>query len=229
MRLLLVEDESQIAANLKKFLHQHGFVVDVAENLRIAWESVQSIDYPLAILDRRLPDGDGVELIRKSRRLKKVPRFLVLSALGDVDDKVHGLNLGANDYMAKPFDPKELLARVEAMLRTPRARSQGCVTVGNLTYDRGARVFSVGGQGLDLRRREMEVLEVLITRTQQIVSRDELFDRLYGFDSIPAANTLDSHISRLRTRLAATRAGVVIRTARNLGYILQQDDVGKLK
>jgi len=176
------------------------------------------------VLDRRLPDGDGVELIRRSQRLKTVPRYLILSALGDLDDKVHGLNLGASDYMVKPFEPKELLARIRAMLRMPRPKDGGVVTIANLSYDRGTRQFSVKDEALELRRRELEILEVLITRPRQIVSRDDLFDRLYGFDEIPSENTLDSHISRLRNRLAEAGTGVKIQTARNLGYLLQEDE-----
>ncbi len=225
MRILLVEDEADIALNLQKYLQGHDFQVDVAETLAIAWESVQSIDYPLVVLDRRVPDGDGVELIRRSQRLKTAPRYLVLSALGDVDDKVHGLNLGASDYMAKPFEPKELLARIQAMLRMPRPRDSGVVSIANLSYDRAARQFSVGDEALKLRRRELEILEVLITRPRQIVSRDDLFDRLYGFDQIPSANTMDSHIYRLRSRLAESGTGVKIQTARNLGYLLQEEDI----
>lgn len=224
MRILLVEDEADIALNLQKYLQGHDFQVDIAETLTIAWESVQSIDYPLVVLDRRLPDGDGIQLIVKSQRLDTVPRFLVLSALGDVDDKIQGLNIGASDYMAKPFEPKELLARIQAMLRMPRPRDGGVVTIANLSYDRGTRQFSVNGEAFDLRRRELELLEVLITRSRQIVSRDDLFDRLYGFDEIPSANTLDSHISRLRNRLAEAGSGARIQTARNLGYLLQEED-----
>ena len=224
MRLLLVEDEADIAFNLQKYLRTNDFEVDIAETLTIAWESVQSIDYPLVVLDRRLPDGDGVELINRSQRLQTVPRYLILSALGDVDDKIHGLNLGASDYMVKPFEPKELLARIQAMLRMPRPKDGGVVSVGSLSYDRGARQFNVKGEAFELRRRELEILEVLITKSRQIVSRDDLFDRLYGFDEIPSANTLDSHISRLRTRLAEAATGVKIQTARNLGYLLQEED-----
>ena len=224
MRILLVEDEPDIASNLRKYLRANDFEVDIAETLTIAWESVQSIDYPLVVLDRRLPDGDGVELIRRSQRLKTVPRYLILSALGDVDDKIHGLNIGASDYMVKPFEPKELLARIQAMLRIPRPKDGGVISIGDLSYDRGARRFSVRGDALELRRRELEILEVLITKSRQIVSRNDLFDRIYGFDEIPSANTLDSHISRLRARLAETNTGVKIQTARNLGYLLQEED-----
>lgn len=224
MRILLVEDEADIALNLQRYLQGQDFQVDIAETLTIAWESVQSIDYPLVVLDRRLPDGDGVQLIVKSQRLDTVPRFLVLSALGEVDDKVQGLNLGASDYMAKPFEPKELLARIQAMLRMPRPKDGGVVTIAELSYDRGTRQFSVDGEAFDLRRRELEILEVLITRPRQIVSRDDLFDRLYGFDEIPTANTLDSHISRLRNSLSKAGTGVRIQTARNLGYLLQEED-----
>lgn len=223
MRLLLVEDEVEIARNMQKFLHANEFDVDVAENLRIAWEAVQSIDYPLVILDRRLPDGDGVDLIRRSRRLSTIPRYLILSALGDVNQRIDGLNLGAGDYMAKPFEPKELLARIRAMLRMPRPKDGGIVSIGGLSYDRAARQFKVQGNPLELRRREFDILEVLTIRQKNLVGRDDLVDHVYGFDEAPTANTLDSHISRLRQRLVESGAGVKIQTARNLGYVLQEE------
>ncbi len=224
MRILLVEDEADIATTVAKFLRGKNFEVDIAENLHFAWESVRSIDYPLVLLDRRLPDGDGVQLIVRSQHLQRVPRYLILSALGDVDQKVDGLNIGASDYMVKPFEPRELLARIQAMLRIPRPKDGGVVTVGNLSYDRGSRQFMVNEETIALRRRELEILEVLITRARQIVSREELFDSLYGFDEMPSANTLDSHISRLRNRLAETNSRVIIHTARNLGYLLREGD-----
>lgn len=224
MRILLVEDESDIALNLKKYLKQQKFEVDIASTISYAWNALNLVDYPLVILDRRLPDGDGIELIRKSQRLTKVPRYLILSALGEVVDKIHGLNLGANDYMTKPFEPDELLARIKAMLRMPRLSSGGVITLTNLSYDRGSRQFSIGGEVFELRRREMEILEMLITRKDQIVSRENLFDRLYGFEEIPSENTLDSHVSRLRRRLVEVKADVKIQAARNLGYLLLEKD-----
>lgn len=224
MRILLVEDEADIAANLQKYLRKNEFEVDIANSLHVAWEFIQSINYPVVILDRMLPDGDGLTLIAKSHGLNSVPRFLVLSALDKVDDKVEGLDVGANDYLTKPFEPKELLARVQAMLRIARPRDNGTELIGNLRYDRGTRQFYAKDHLMELRRREHAILEVLITRSQQIVSRAEIIDQVYGFDEYPSANTIDSHLSRLRQKLSQTSAGVNIHTARNLGYLLKVID-----
>lgn len=223
MRILLVEDEHQLAQSTARFLRVNGFDVDVAENLAIAWESVQSIDYPLILLDRRLPDGDGLELIARCRSLERTPRFLVLSALGDVEQKVDGLNIGANDYVVKPCDPKELLARVGAMLRSPRASNCGFIELAGIKYDRAKRAFEICGEGVDLRRSELLILELLITNVQKIVRKREILDRIYGFEDIPVSNSMESNISRLRRRLKEAGAGVEIHTARGLGYLLREE------
>lgn len=224
MRILLVEDEYDLAQSTRKFLSENGYDIDIADNLRVAWESVQSIEYPLVLLDRRLPDGDGLSLIVKSQKLNPMPRFLVLSALGDLDDKVAGLDIGAHEYVVKPCAPKELLARVRVMLRLPRAVNMGRVEVGALHFDLASRVFHVRGKAVELRRYEYLILELLVTNAKKIVRRSKILDRLYGFDEVPASNTLDSHVSRLRTRLRDLQSGVKIQTARGLGYLLREEE-----
>ena len=221
MRILLVEDEHRLARSTARFLHQYNFSVDIVETLAVAWESIRSIDYSLVLLDRRLPDGDGLQLIVMSQKLERVPRFLVLSALGDVNDRVHGLNIGAGDYLVKPYAPEELLARIRAMLRLPRENHHGVVAIGRLRYDRATRNFSVEKRSLELRRRELLILELLSTNAGRIVERDRILDRMYGFEEIPSSNSLESHVSRLRSRLRKEKAGVEIHTARGLGYLLK--------
>ena len=222
MRILIVEDEPELAQNTADFLRENGFDVDIVETLCFAWAALQEIDYPLVLLDRRLPDGEGLQLIDQAQRLDKVPRFLVFSALGETDDKVAGLNIGATDYVVKPFEPKELLARIRALLRLPRATRLGAVTIGRLSYDRAAQQFSVGGERFDLRRREFDILESLAARPNHLMRRRDIINRVYGLDEAPSSNAVDSAISRLRARLAAADAGVQIHTARGLGYVLRE-------
>ncbi len=226
MRILLVEDEIELAKNTAKFLREHDFDVDLAESVSIAWASLREIDYSIVLLDRRLPDGDGLSLIVKAQSMTKLPRFLVLSALGDVDDRVAGLDSGAGDYIVKPFEPKELLARIRAMLRIPRSSNQARAEIGGLEYDRAGRLFRVNGKIFDLRRREFVILELLVTKPEQIVRRSEIIDRVYGFDEPPLSNALESHVSRIRKRLKETDAGLYIKTARGLGYMLTEDTDG---
>ena len=223
MRILLVEDEFDLARSTARFLKANDYEVDVAGTLAIAWEYLKEIDYALVLLDRRLPDGDGLSLIAKSQRLTRVPRFLILSALGDVDDKVAGLDTGASDYIVKPHESKELLARIRATLRLPRAVNQGQTEIGALHYDRATRQFQVKGEDLELRRREFVILELLALRPRNIVRRNEIIGRIYGFDEAPSSNALESHISRLRHRLHEAGAGVQIQTARGLGYLLREE------
>ena len=223
MRILLVEDEFDLAEGTAKYLRANEFDVDIAENLSVAWESVQSIEYPLVLLDRRLPDGDGLTLIVRCQRLQRIPRFLILSALGDVDQKVDGLNVGANDYVVKPCEPKELLARIGAMLRLPRPANQGCIEVGKLKYDRAARAFEICGEGFELRRSEFIILETLAINARHIVRKREILDRIYGFDEVPVSNSLESNVSRLRRRLKGADSGIEIHTARGVGYMLRED------
>ena len=223
MRILLVEDEKELAESTAQNLRAKDFDVDIAENLTVAWESVQSIDYPLVLLDRRLPDGDGLSLIVRCKRLQRVPRFLVLSALGDVEQKVDGLNVGAHDYIVKPCHPKELLARIEAMLRLPRASKQGLVEVAHLKYDRAKRSFRIGEEDIELRRSEYLILELLITNAGQVVRKNDILDRIYGFDEVPVSNSMESNLSRLRGRLKKADAGVEIHTLRGLGYSLRKE------
>lgn len=223
MRILLVEDEHQLAERTARYLRANEFDVDVAENLAVAWESVQSIDYPLVLLDRRLPDGDGLDLITRCKHLERVPRFLVLSALGDVEQKVDGLNIGANDYVVKPCDPKELLARIAAMLRVPRSADRGIIELAGVKYDRARRGFEFGGEPVELRRSEFVILELLVTNANKIVRKSEILDRIYGFDDVPVSNSMESNVSRLRGRLKEAGAGVEIHTARGLGYLLREE------
>lgn len=220
MRILLVEDETSLGEMLTTSLSRQGIVVDLAPTLAIAREAVLSADYDAIVLDRTLPDGEGLDLLAEIKARPARCPVIVLSALGSLDQRIDGLDLGADDYLTKPFATEELLARLRAVTRRPSAVMQERVALGSLTFDRGHRTAEIDGAGLDLPRRELLVLEALILRSGRVVSRQALEQAVYGYDDEIASNALDSHISRLRRKLEV--AGLEIHTLRGIGYLLRQ-------
>ncbi|MFD2646757.1 response regulator transcription factor [Devosia albogilva] len=219
MRVLLVEDEKDMAAVLTAALSRHDIVVDHARTLEIAEEASRSGVHDAVLLDRKLPDGDGLSLIPVMRREQPGLPIIVLSALGSPDHRVAGLDNGADDYLPKPFSTDELLARLRAVMRRPAQMGETAVTVGRLRFSLTERQAEIDGEPLDLPRRELLALELLMRRAGRTVSRSALEEAVYGFDDEIASNSLDAHISRLRRKLSA--AGVEIHAIRGLGYLLR--------
>lgn len=220
MRVLLVEDEPEMAAVLAAALTMRDFVVDRAATLAEA-EAARSAEYRVIIVDRRLPDGDGLSFVRALRRAGMGVPVIVLTARGDVVDRVTGLEAGADDYLAKPFAFEELLARLRAVLRRPPEARPNFARLGRLEFDLGHREALVEGRPLALRRRELAILEALIQRRERAVLRETLESAVYGLDDEIQSNSLDAHVSRLRRRLAEADAGVEIRSIRGVGYLLR--------
>ncbi|MHA6689758.1 response regulator transcription factor [Devosia sp. A449] len=219
MRILLVEDEVELARALMTALSRHDFVVDHVATLALAEEAARSEVHAVVILDRKLPDGDGLSLIPKLRAIQAGLPIIMLSALGSPDHRVAGLETGADDYLAKPFLIDELVARIRAVMRRPALMLEHAVTVGRLKFDLNERTALVDGKPLALPRRELLALEALVRRAGRTVARSSLVEAVYGFDDDIASNTLDAHISRLRRKLAA--AGVEIHGIRGIGYLLR--------
>jgi len=178
--------------------------------------------YGLVLLDRRLPDGDGLSLLSAVRAKQPGAPVILLTALDRLDDKVHGLDAGADDYLTKPFFNDELMARIRAALRRPGADPAVAQTCGRLRFDPRSREASICDEPLALKRRELLVLEALIRRAGRVVQRDALIDAVYGMDDEVQPKALDSHVSRLRKRLAERSAEVVIHPVRNVGYLMRQ-------
>lgn len=221
MRALLVEDEPEMAALLARELAREGFAVDRAVAVEEASAALRLGSYALVLLDRRLGDGDGLSLVAEVHGTQPGAGIIVLSALGAVPDRVAGLDAGADDYLAKPFDMDELRARIRAALRRGRpAAGMPPLRCGGLEYRAEGREFLVRGEPLLLRRRELALLEALVARARRVVRRDALVAQVYAFDEEPSENTLEAHLSRLRRRLEAVGAGVTIRPVRGVGYIL---------
>ena len=221
MRLLLVEDEPQMADALTVALSRYDIIVDHAPTLAIAEDAARDNVHDVIVLDRQLPDGDGLSLILHLRSIGSNTPVIVLTAQGTVADRVHGLDRGADDYLAKPFAVEELLARVRALLRRPPTMNALVVRIGALEFSLDSREVFVNGKPLELPRRELLVLEALVRRQGRTVLRSALEEAVYNFDDEIQSNALDSHVSRLRRKLVETDAGVTIHSMRGVGYLMR--------
>jgi len=219
VRILLVEDEREMAALIVLALGRHDILVDRVSTLELAEEACRSGIHDAVLLDRKLPDGDGLELIPVLRKERAGVPVIVLSALGSADQRIAGLDNGADDYLAKPFSVDELLARLRAVMRRPSQLGASIIDVARLSFDLTERQAYIENEPLDLTRRELLALEILVRRAGRTVSRSSLEEAVYGYDDEIASNSLDAHISRLRHKLAA--AGVEIHGIRGLGYLLK--------
>lgn len=220
MRLLLVEDNPDVAETLVSYLQRQGFVVDVAGTLTAGRHAIRDNSFDLVLLDRMLPDGDGVSLMEFCEQIGKPQRFIVLTAMAGIDDRIAGLEGGANDYVVKPFEPRELLARIRNALRHPLDATSQVRVFGPLRYDIDHGQFFINDQPLVLRRGEALVLEALMARPGMLVQREALELRVYGYDKAVNTNSLESQISRLRGHLARMTDQVRIQSIRGLGYRL---------
>ncbi|WP_017957059.1 response regulator [Rhizobium leguminosarum] len=224
MRILLVEDEVEFAKAMRGALERDRFVADWVTSISLAREASRSQVHELVLLDRTLPDGDGLSLIPQLRVDNPGVPIIVLSARGELSDRVAGLDDGADDYLVKPFDLEEMLARIRAVQRRPNELAPDEIVVGDLVFDMAFGEARVHGTQLVLQRREVAVLTALIRRRGRVVLRESLEEAVYGFDDAIQSNTLDSHISRLRRKFSDAGAGVEIHTVRGVGYLLRAQD-----
>ena len=221
MKLLIVEDEPKAAAHLRQGLTEAGFTVDVASDgemgLRAAWSS----DYDLVICDVMLPVRDGYSVVAELRRAGRQMPILLVTARDQVDDRVRGLDLGADDYLPKPFAFAELLARVRALLRRARGRALDVLQVADLVCDVRRRRVERGGRRLDLTPRELALLQFLLEHAGEVVPRTLITDRVWGMNFDSDTNVLDVHIRRLRAKLETDGRRPLIHTVRGVGYVLE--------
>jgi two-component system OmpR family response regulator len=220
MRILIAEDDPVLADGLTRSLHQADYAVDCVGTGDQADHVLLAQNYDLVILDLGLPKLDGFEVLRRLRhRGSKIP-VLVLTARDGLDERVRGLDLGADDYLTKPFDLPELEARVRALIRRGQSGGGSILTHGMLQLDTAGRRATLSGAPLDLSARELGVLEVLMLRSGRVVNKEQLAEQLYGWDEEVGANAIEVYVHRLRRKLEP--AGVVIRTIRGLGYLLEK-------
>ena len=222
MRVLLVEDEPEISALVAAEVARAGFTVDRVASYDAAEAALSVGRYAVVLLDRRLPGGDGLGLLRDTRAHQPGTPVIMMTALDDTPEVIRGLDAGADDYLTKPLNLAELLARIRAALRKAGSLRQPPIQCGRLTFDADSREVGVGGVPLLLKRRELSVLESLIRRMGRVVQRETLLDEVYGFDDDVQSNTLDAHISRLRHRLTEAGADVAIHPVRGVGYMLDR-------
>lgn len=205
--ILVVEDELSIQRGLQDQLQRDGYRVEVAGTVAEALAALQHRP-DLVVLDRRLPDGDGLEVLRDLRARGDRTAVIVLSARGTTDDRVHGLEHGADDYLGKPFHLRELLARIRAVLqrRSEAPSPAATIAFGEVTLDVGARLLRRGGDVVELARMEFELLLYLARQPGRTVSRNELLDRVWGHDRFPSTRTIDYHVLALRKKVEADPA-----------------------
>jgi len=223
MRLLFIEDNPKLLTLVPEGLHKAGFTVDSVASVAEALAAVDAVTYDTVILDLGLPDGDGLSVLKHLRSQAYTTPLLILTARDALADRVDGLNRGADDYLVKPFAMEELIARVKALLRRPGGALGVVLQVGNVQFDTVAMQASVEGKPINLTRRELEVLQQLMRRAGNVVPKEVMEDRLYGFDEEVESNALEAHISRLRKRLAQYAVNVRIHTVRGVGYLLMAE------
>ena len=217
MKILVIEDEERIASFLEKGLTAHGYAVEWASTGRDGLERGIRPGVSLVILDLKLPDLDGLEVLAGLRARGATVPVLILSARGRVGDRVRGLDLGADDYLGKPFAFAELLARVRARLRPGRAAAAGVLHAGDIRLDPARREVTVGGRRANLSAREFALLQAFVGHPGQVLSRQELLSMVWGMNFDPRTNLVDVYVGYLRRKLG----GPVIETVRGAGYRLQ--------
>jgi len=220
LRVLVIEDEHRLSAILKSKLGDVGFTIDIADSAADARAAIELINYDAAILDLGLPDRDGLAVLTDTRRIGRGLPILILTARDAVEDRVAGLNAGADDYLTKPFAMTELIARIKALLRRPGGVLGITLEFGNVRLDTVGRELTVGGTSIRLSRRELAILEQMMRRFGRIVPKGVLEEKLYGIDEEPDSNPIPVHIHHLRRQLEAARATLAIHTIRGVGYIL---------
>ncbi len=228
MRILVVEDDAGIALGLRTNLQQRGYAVDVCASVASAWGALCSEPFDLVLLDLGLSDGDGGSLLQRIRQPRSTPGelpdaltpVLIMTARDQVADRISGLNLGADDYVPKPFDLDELEARMRALLRRSAGRAHPLLVHGELVIDPAARSVLQAGQGVELPPREFALLLVLLESRGRVLSRQQLEERLYNWQDAVGSNTVEVHVHHLRRKLGEG----LIQTVRGVGYFIPRED-----
>lgn len=221
MKFLLVEDNLDLANAIASRMRLDGHVIDHAEKLEDASAFVTTGEYDLILLDINLPDGDGRTFLAQHRATHLDTPVIVLTARSQVSDRIGSLDLGADDYVTKPFDHAELEARCRAVLRRKSGKSRTTIELGGVVFDPLAGHLAVGGEAVKLRNRELRLLELLLNAPGQIFSKNKLADRLFSYDDDVSENAIEVYIGRLRKHLKPS--GLRITTLRGLGYRLDHD------
>ncbi len=221
MRILVVEDHADLASAISRSIKQMGHAVDVLDDGELANDVLKTENYDLLVLDLNLPGMDGLDILKYFRERGGTSPVLILTARAEIEDRVSGLDLGADDYLTKPFEVAELEARVRALLRRHQTKRNTLIKAGVLVFDTNTRTFIADGYDLSLTPRERGVLEVLIRNNGNVVPKDKIFEHIFGFDDEADLSAIEIYISRLRKKLKKHDVG--IRTIRGIGYMLEAE------
>jgi len=225
MKVLLIEDDADTAEFVRRGLDELGYAVMHCENARDGILQASTADYDVIVFDRLLPGMDGMDAVRLLRGSKVETPVLMLTALDGIDDRVAGLEAGADDYMVKPFAFAELHARIRALARRqPLAHSETVLSAGELVLDRTTRKVTREGTLLELLPREYEILEILLSHQDQVVTRTMLLERVWGYTFDPKTSLVQTHVSRLRAKVDKPFSRELVRTVRGAGYMLSARD-----
>ena len=224
MRALLIEDDNDVASYVSKGLKEQGYTVDIASDGKEGLGLASTESYDVMIVDRMLPKLDGLSILKSIRAAENHTPVIILSALGEVDDRIKGLKSGGDDYIVKPFSFSELLARMEALIRRSEVIPDAAVTslgVGDLEMDLLSRKVTRAGVKIDLQSREFKLLEYLVKHQGQVVTRTMLLENVWNYHFDPQTNVIDVHISRLRAKIDKEFDHPLIRTVRGAGYVIE--------
>jgi two-component system OmpR family response regulator len=224
MKILLIEDDRQTANYIAKGLREHGHVVDKADNGRDGLYMATGETYDVMIVDRNLPQMDGLSLVKAARASGVKAPVLFLTTMDGVDDRVAGLEAGADDYLTKPFAFAELLARIGALARRPPIVATTSLRVGDLEIDLLARTVTRGGKRIELLAQEFKILEYLTRHAGEIVTRTMLLEKVWDFHFDPKTNIVETHISRLRAKIDKGFDKPLLHTVRGAGYVIRGQD-----
>jgi len=224
VKILLIEDDSQTADYIAKGLREHGHVVDKTDNGRDGLYMATGEPYDVMIVDRNLPKMDGLSLVKAARASGTRTPVLFLTTMGGVDDRVAGFEAGGDDYLVKPFAFAELLARVGAVARRPPIVATTSLKVGDLEIDLLSRAVTRGGKRIDLLAQEFKILEYLMRHAGEIVTRTMLLEKVWDFHFDPKTNIVETHISRLRSKIDKGFDRPLLHTVRGAGYVIRTSD-----
>lgn len=224
MRILLVEDERALSDALVILLKHNNYAVDAVYNGQDATDYLKSDIYDLAILDVMIPKKDGISVLKGLRtRGSRIP-VIMLTAKSETDDKIIGLDSGADDYITKPFETRELIARIRAVARRKDAPCDNVLSFGNLTLNRAAYEISANGNTAKLGHKEFQILEMLMIKPDNIISAERFMEKIWDYDSEAEMSVVWVYLSQIRKKLAALKADVRIKSNRNIGYSLEKED-----
>ncbi|MGF0018750.1 response regulator transcription factor [Sporofaciens sp. SGI.106] len=222
MRLLLAEDEKALSKALTAILERNHYSVDTVFDGQEALEYLEADNYDCVILDIMMPKIDGITVLKEIRKKGNLIPVLMLTAKSEVDDKVMGLDAGANDYLTKPFHTKELLARIRAITRTQMAQADSKIQFGNVSLDRATFELSTPTGSFQLANKEFQMLELMMSNPHNLISGERFLEKIWGYDSDAELNVVWVYISYLRKKLTALHANIQIKATRNAGYSLEK-------